>query len=92
MTEDPLHRASRWQSFYDEEGGLNDVLSALRRAYFERAQSLGAKDTDGLLKLSIADKIASELDAHIRFIIDGGQVEKDRKAHVERVRKVGKFY
>lgn len=92
MSEDPLHRASRWQSFYDEDGGLDDVLSGLRRAYFERAQALGAKDTDGLLKLSIADKIVGELDAHIRFIIDGGQVEKDRKAHVERVRKVGKLY
>jgi hypothetical protein len=92
MTEDPLHRATRWKAFYEEAGGLDDVLSALRRAYFERAQSLGAKDTDGLLKLSIADKIAAELDAHIRYIIDGGKIEQDRKAHVERVRKVGKFF
>lgn len=92
MTEDPLHRASRWQAFYDEDGGLDDVLSGLRRAYFERAQTLGARDTDGLLKLSIADKIVGELDAHIRFIIDGGRIEQDRKAHVERVRKVGKLF
>lgn len=92
MTEDPLHRANRWEAFYNEEGGLDDVLSGLRRAYFERAQSLGARDTDGLLKLSIADKIVGELDAHIRFIIDGGKIEQDRKAHVERVRKVGRRF
>lgn len=92
MTEDPLHRANRWEAFYNEDGGLDDVLSGLRRAYFERAQSLGARDTDGLLKLSIADKIVGELDAHIRFIIDGGKIEQDRKAHVERVRKVGRRF
>ncbi len=89
MTEDPLHRAQRWTAFYEEDGGLREMIEGLRKAYFERAQSLGARDTDGLFKLSVADKIVGEIDAHVRFICDGGLIEADRKAHLERVRKVG---
>lgn len=92
MVTDPKVRADRWKAFYEEDGGLGEVIAALRRAYFERAQTLGARDADGLLKLSIADKIAGELDAHIRFIIDSGMIEADRAAHIERVRKVGRYF
>lgn len=89
---DPKARADRWASFYNEDGGLHDMLLDLRRAYFERASHLSAKDTDGLWKLSIASKLVDELDRHIGAVISAGDLAAQQDEHLARIRKVGKLF
>lgn len=92
MSEDPLHRASRWKAFYEEDGGIREVIADIRAQYFAKASSLGVKDTDALLKLSMADKIAQEIDSYFQGIIAGGTVEAERAEHAKRIAKVGRWY
>ncbi|WP_152682352.1 hypothetical protein [Sphingopyxis sp. C-1] len=89
---DPKARSDRWRSFYEEDGGLRDMLLDLRRAYFERAAALGARDTDGLWKLSIASKLVDELDRHVGAVIGAGDIAAQQDEHLARIRKVGKYF
>ena len=87
MSEDKLHRAGRWKAFYDEEGGLRDVLDGMCQAYFERHASLGVKEHDKQYALSLANKVARELQAHIVAIIETGKLEEHR-AHARRIEEL----
>lgn len=86
------HRAERWRNFYEEDGGLREVIADMRAQYFEKAAGLGVRDTDALLKLSMADKILREMDSYFQGIIKGGQVAADRAAHAQRIAKVGRWF
>lgn len=88
MTEDPIHRAARWQAFYEEEGGLRAVLQTLRQAYFDRAGELMPNDTAALLKLGMAARIVDQIDAHVRHILTAGKVEQAAQDHAERIAKL----
>ena len=87
MTEDLVHRANRWRDFYEEDGGLRDVIDTLRRAYFERAGDLMPGDTAALLKLGMAAKIVEQIDVHIRQILTAGRLEQAAQDHAERIAK-----
>ena len=77
---DPVQRGQRWQAFFHEEGGLDDMLQAMRRSYFERAAQLRPGDTDGLVALSLADRIVAEIDGQIRaIIVEGESAAADRE-------------
>lgn len=89
---DPKARADRWSAFYNEPGGLREMIEGLQRAYFERAQSLSVHDRAGLQKLSIASKIVGELDSHVRNIVTTGEIAQQQQEHINRVRKVGKRF
>ncbi|MGR4893352.1 hypothetical protein ACIPPQ_20195 [Sphingopyxis sp. LARHCG72] len=89
---DPKARSDRWRAFYQEEGGLHDMLTDLRRAYFERAADLGVKDTAALLKLSIASKLVDELDRQISAVISAGDISAQQDEHLARIHRVGKFF
>jgi hypothetical protein len=88
MAEDPIQRANRWLSFYQEDDGLKSVLSTLRQAYFDRAADLEPSDTGKLLKLSMAGKIIDQIDAHILHIINAGKLEAAAQDHAERIAKI----
>ena len=88
MSEDMIHRANRWREFYEEDGGLRDVLETLRRAYFERASELMPNDTSALLKLGMAGKIVAQVDEHIRHIISAGRLEQAAQDHAERIARL----
>lgn len=92
MVMDPKARADRWSAFYNEDGGLRDMLLGLRRTYFERAAELGARDTEGLWKLSIASKLVDELDRQIGAVIGAGDIAAQQDEHLARIRKVGKLF
>ena len=87
MTEDKLHRAGRWKAFYEEEGGLRDVLDGMCHAYFERHASLKVNEHDKQYALSLANKVARELDAHIRSIVETGKLEAHRD-HARRIEQL----
>ena len=88
MSEDIVHRANRWREFYEEDGGLRDVLDTLRRAYFDRASELMPNDTAALLKLGMAAKIVDQVDTHIRHILTAGRMEQAAQDHAERIAKL----
>lgn len=88
MSEDLIHRAHRWREFYEEDGGLRDVLGTLREAYFARAGELMPGDTAALLKLGMAAKIVEQIDAHIRQILSAGRIEQAAQDHAERIAKL----
>ena len=88
MSEDVIHRAARWQAFYDEDGGLKEVLVMLRQAYFDRAGDLMPNDTAALLKLGMAAKIVEQIDAHIRHILTAGKLEQAAQDHADRIARL----
>jgi len=88
MREDVIHRANRWREFYEEGGGLRDVLDTLRRAYFERAGDLMPGDSAALLKLGMAAKIVEQIDAHIRHILTAGKLEQAAQDHADRIARL----
>ena len=83
-------RADRWRAFWNEAGGLKEGLEGLKRAYFERAATLNVKDTDGLMKLSMASKIVEELERHVANIIATGDLIDSQAEHLARIQKVGR--
>jgi hypothetical protein len=87
VTEDRLHRASRWKAFYDEEDGLGEAIAMLRRSYFERAAELTVKDGEQLMKLALADKILAEIDAYVRNVGHIGAIEAARR-HMARIEEL----
>jgi len=82
---DPIARAKRWQLFYDEEGGLKDILSALEVAYLERMGTVEPWETDKLVKLSVASKVTRAIADEVRSIIAAGQVAESQRAHVKKI-------
>lgn len=87
---DPIARAHRWHNFMTEEGGINDALTDIRKGYFEKAKQLKIGDTEGYRNLMIADKIAEQLESHLRSIITAGDIAKASDDHASRVTKIGK--
>lgn len=87
MIEDKQHRASRWKAFYEEPGGLRDVIDGMCHAYFERHASLGVKEHDKQYALSLAHKVAREMETHIKGIVDSGTIEAHR-AHARRIEEL----
>jgi len=83
-----IHRANRWREFYEEDGGLKDVLDTLRQAYFDRAGELMPGHTGALLKLGMAAKIVEQVDGHIRHILTAGRLEQAAQDHAERIAKL----
>jgi hypothetical protein len=88
MNEDPIHRANRWADFYNEDGGLKEVLQTLRQAYFDRAADLMPNDTSALLKLGMAAKIVDQIDAHVLHIVSAGKIEQAAQDHADKIARL----
>jgi len=88
MTDDPIHRATRWHDFYHEDGGLKDMLDTLRDAYLDRAAALMPNDTAALLKLGMARKIVGEIESHVLSIFDAAKVISAAQDHADRIAKL----
>lgn len=82
---DAVARGHRWGSFYGEQGGLSDMLEAMRRSYFERASQLKPGDIDALMALSLADRIVAEIDGQVRAIIVEGEVAATDRKRAEQI-------
>lgn len=82
---DAVTRGQRWEAFYSEDGGLADMISGLRRSYFEKIGSLKAGDTDSLLALGMADRIARELDREIQTVIETGKLRQHEAQHTNKI-------
>lgn len=75
---DAIARGQRWEAFYRENGGLADMIATLRRAYFEKVGALKPGDTDALMALGIADRVAREIEREVQTVIETGKLRADQ--------------
>lgn len=81
---DAVERGMRWEAFYQEQGGLADLLVAVRQGYFEAAGALSPHDTAKLYEYALADRLARELDREVQQIIVTGKAEAERRREMQR--------
>lgn len=82
---DAVAKAHRWMNFYNEEGGIGDLIAAIRKEYFEAIGSLVPGNTAGLEALAMADLIARKLDGAIKLIIETGDLERRAQEHAAKI-------
>lgn len=75
MEVDAKARSARWEVFYREEGGLADMLDAIRREAFEAAAELDPSDTDKIYYWATADRNVRKLEQRIRSVIAKGRIQ-----------------
>jgi len=85
MTVDPVVRAQRWREFYEEEGGLRDMLAEIRNAYLLRMADVEPWETGKLAKLAIAHKVSEQVDGFVASIFADGAVELNARHHANRI-------
>ena len=91
ISPDAIVRAKRWEEFYNETGGLADMLAALRREAFEAAAELDPKDTDKIYYWATADRNLRRLDHKVLQVIASGktlQMQNDEKDRLNSFRVV----
>jgi hypothetical protein len=81
---DAVERGMRWEQFYREDGGLRDMLAALRREAFEAAQEAEVGDDQTRLAWMLQDRAYRALQGRIEAVVISGKVELDRRQHTER--------
>ena len=81
---DAVARGQMWEQFYNEEGGLKDMVATIRRGYFEQASAIGHRDNDKLYEFAVADRQARELEREILRIIASGKAAQQRQEHLDR--------
>jgi len=84
-TGDAVQRGMRWEQFYREDGGIADMIAALRLDAFEAAAELDPADTDKIYYWATADRNLRRLDGKVRAIIATGKLAKDRGEEAERL-------
>lgn len=91
LADDPVARSQRWELFYNEAGGLKDILASIQQAYLERMAVIDFTDDKRLAKiaaLAMASRVTEELDACVKAIIGEGKVEFANREHVKRIEKL----
>lgn len=83
--EDALQRGRRWAAFFEEEGGLRDMLDTLGTTYIERMSTLDPWETDKLSKLAMANKITKQIEGAILYVIGAGNMAAAAKRHAEQI-------
>lgn len=75
MGADAIERGKRWQAFYHEQGGLADMIAALRKEAFEAAAELDPSDTDKIYYWATADRNLRRVEQKVRTLIANGRME-----------------
>jgi len=82
---DAVARGQRWQAFYEEEDGLRDMFASLRHDYFAKVGQLHPGETQKLLALGMADKIAVEIERKVQSVIETGKIRANDREHTARI-------
>lgn len=85
---DAVARGNRWMAFYNEPGGLGDVITSMRRSYFERAGQVKPGDVDALMALALADRICAEIDGTFRAVITEGEMVSRERAQADKIARL----
>lgn len=82
---DAVERGARWESFWREQGGLADMLEALRFEAFEAAQEAKANDDQTRLAWMLQDRAYRQLKNRIEAVIINGTTAAARIKETERL-------
>ena len=88
MTADPIQRGRRWRAFFDEDGGLKDMLVEIQATYLERLAAVDPSNTAQLQVLATAHRISKEFEGMIRAIINGADVAQAAKEYATRMQQI----
>ena len=66
---DRVARGQRWETFYTEEGGIGDMIRAIREEAFEVAAETPPSDIETLQYWTTADRTARRLDQKVALAI-----------------------
>ena len=81
---DAVIRGRRWEEFYNEEGGLRDMIASIRQSYFEQASAIGHRDDSKLYEFVVADRQSRELEREVIQIIASGKSALQHRENAER--------
>jgi hypothetical protein len=82
---DAVARGARWEDFYREQGGLADMLDAIRREAFEVAAEVDPRDTDLIHYWATADRNVRKLQQRIEAVISAGKLEAAQIKQLDRI-------
>ncbi len=86
--DDPIRRQHRWQAFYEEEGGLRDMLGEMRAAFFQRMSAVEPWEVAKLSNLALAAKQVAMLDTAVLAIIADGKTAQAAQRHADQVASI----
>lgn len=78
MADDAKARSDRWERFAREEGGLYDMIKAMRLEAFEAAAETDPKDVERLQYWAMSDRITRRLKQRVDSVIATGKIEAER--------------
>lgn len=82
---DAVERGARWEAFYNEAGGIREMLALIRAEAFEAAAELPPEDTDKIYYWAMADRNVRKLQNRIERVIASGKAEAARNETVARM-------
>jgi hypothetical protein len=88
LTVDPIQRGRRWQAFYEEDGGLKDMLAEIKATYLERLAKVDPSNTEQLRILAMAHRVAGEFEGMIQSIVAGAAVAEAAKERTTRMQAI----
>jgi len=77
---DAVARGVRWEQFYVEEGGLADMLRAMRFELFEDWGSASLGDHAVRDRLAIKDEAIRDLGRRVQTVIETGKIAAKKAA------------
>lgn len=88
MSADPIQRGHKWQAFYNEDGGLKDMLDEIERTYLERMANVSVGNLEALQVMQIAFKVAQEFRGMIQTIVSGAATAEAAKEYATRMQAI----
>lgn len=86
MTSDErIARAQRWRAFFEEPGGMAEMLKAMRATHLEALSLVDPWDTDRLKKIGLSMAMVQQLEQTIRSIMADGTIAIHAAEHAERI-------
>ena len=75
MGADKVARSQRWEAFANEEGGIFDMIEALRKESFEAYGELPPSAHDERVYLAMTDRNLRRLKQRVVSVITAGKIE-----------------
>lgn len=88
MATDPIQRGRRWEAFWNEDGGLQDMLVEIQATYLERLAAVDPANTEQLRILAMAHRVSKEFEGMVRAIIGGADVAQAAKDYTTRMQAI----
>jgi|SRR5690349_20415995 len=81
---DAVARGERWQQFYTEDGGLADMLRAMRFELFEQWADKPLDDHASRDRLALKDESIRDLGDRVRTVIETGKIRAAAQAAADK--------